>query len=418
MSRPVRLLQLVHGYPPAVGGVENAVRDICEGLAGRGFEVTVLTTDAYNNAGLRDRAAPRIEERETVLNGVRIVRFAGDVPLPGLLRRAQSAAWRLRLPGNDRLRTWFHGPISPGMRRFAESFECDVVAAASFPLNHLHYAFRRRRPRPVVLLGAIHPEDAWGYERPSLIALARRAYATVALSEPEAAWFRAHGVAADRLRVIPVGIDPRPVTGVPGRFRQAHGIAAADLLVAYVGQQAEHKGVGDLVQVMPALVERVPALRLVIAGSVTPYSRSLRRLVERLPAAARSRVLVIDGIGEAEKASLLAGCDIFATPSRYESFGITTLEAWANGAAVLAGDTPAVRWVAGQAAMLVAPGDPGRLLESLVALARDPALRARLGEAGRARMLERFTVERVVDGYAALYEEAARAPRASLLESP
>ena len=254
MKRPVRLLQLVHGYPPAVGGVENAIRDVCEGLAARGFEVTVLTTDAYNNAGFRDRDAPRIAEADAVRNGVRVLRFRGDVPLPGLLRVAQSAAWRLRLPGNDRLRTWFHGPISPGMRRAAVELDCDVIVAASLPLNHLFYPFRRRPPRPVVLLGAVHPEDAWGYERPCLLELAKRAFATVALTEPEAGWLAARGVASDRIEVIPIGIDPRPVTGTPGAFRQARGGPEEDLLVAYVGQQAEHKGLGDLLQVLPSLL--------------------------------------------------------------------------------------------------------------------------------------------------------------------
>jgi len=59
--RQIRLLQLVHGYPPAVGGVELTVRDVCERLVARyGIDVTVFTTDAYTNENFRNRSLPRI----------------------------------------------------------------------------------------------------------------------------------------------------------------------------------------------------------------------------------------------------------------------------------------------------------------------------------------------------------------------
>ncbi len=409
MKPPLRLLQLVHGYPPAVGGVETAVRDVCEGLAARGVEVTVLTTDAYNNAGLRDPRLPRIQEAEEFRNGVRILRFSGNVPFPGPLRVLQSGAWRLRLPGNDRLRTWFHGPVSPGMLRATLAADCDVISAASFPLNHLFYPFRRRDSTPVVLLGSIHPEDAWGYERPSLLGLTRRAYSTVAHTGPERDWLVARGAPSDRVRVIPEGIDPGRARGARGRFRASRGLPADGVLVTFLGQLAEHKGVGELVKSFPALLHSRPDAWLVIAGAPTPYAPRLRSLLASLPEAARSRALLIENVPDQDKPDLLADSDVFASPSRYESFGLTVLEAWANDLPVIAGDSPAMRWVVGAAGVLVPPGDPAKLAEALVRLACDEGVRRELAAAGRDRLERNFTLDGVVDAYLDLYLEAARA---------
>jgi hypothetical protein len=162
--RPIRLLQLVHGYPPAVGGVEIATRDRVERLvADHGFEVTVATTNCYTVAGFRNRSEPTIPIRtDEVQNGVRVRRFPVRAALRPALHTAARIAYRARLPGNDVLRTLASGPISPGMLRAVRTFRPDVICAASFPLNHIRYPFRLPEPRPpVVLIGAIHTNDDW-----------------------------------------------------------------------------------------------------------------------------------------------------------------------------------------------------------------------------------------------------------------
>jgi glycosyltransferase involved in cell wall biosynthesis len=283
-----------------------------------------------------------------------------------------------------------------------------VISAASFPLNHLFYPFQRRTSTPIVLLGSIHPEDAWGYERPSLLRLTRHAFSTVAHTDPERDWLLAHGAPQDRVRIIPLGIDPGRVRGAPANFRSRHDVPADAFVVTFLGQLAEHKGVRELALALPALLRSVPTAWLIIAGAPTPYSQRLRSVLASLPDAARSRVLLLEDVPDHDKGDLLADSDVFASPSRYESFGLTILEAWANGLPVVVGDTPAIRWVVGEAGVFVPPGDPNKLGEALVALACDKDLRARLAAAGRNRLEQNFTLERVVDAYLDLYLEAAR----------
>lgn len=416
-SRPFHLLQLVHAYPPAVGGVERSTRDLCERLvAERGFEVTVLTTDVFSVQAFRDARQPRmVEGLDEVQNGVRVRRFPVRAGWAAALRPLQSAAYRLRLPGNDLLRTWWSGPISPAMRRAARAeARVDVVCAASFPLNHMRYAFDVPGAPPVVLVGAVHTSDTWAFDRACLLRLVDRSYATVAHTEHERDWLVARGCHAGRIRVIGHGIDAGELRPRSGAFRARHGIAREAFLVGFVGQQGAHKGLDILVGATPELLQRCPDAFVAVGGARTTYSPTLAALVAALPAGARERVLVVDDLDEQEKADLLGDADVFVSPSRAESFGITTLEAWSLGKPVVVGDTPSQREVVedGVTGLVVAHGDTDALVSALVRL-REPGLRRRLGEAGRAAVRERFSRRSVEGRYVELLEQAARAGRSA-----
>ena len=416
-----RLLQLVHAYPPAVGGVERSTRDLCERLvAEHGFDVTVLTTDVLTVSAFRDSSLPRLPARpDEVQNGVRVHRFPVDARWASPLRPLQSLAYRLRLPGNDLLRTWWSGPISPGLRRAAErAAGFDVVCAASFPLNHLRYAFRVPGSPPVVLIGAVHTTDAWAFDRPCLLRLVNRSYATVAHTAHERDWLVEHGCDAGRIRVIGHGVDEEELRPRPGAFRARHGIAPDAYLVGFVGQQGEHKGIDTLLAALPALLERRPDACLAVGGARTPYSQTLERLAAELPAPVRRRLVLVDDLDEQEKADLLGDADVFASPSRAESFGITTLEAWSLGKPVVVGDAPSQREIVddGVTGLVVPHGDRDALVAALVRLG-DPAVRRSLGEAGKAVVAARYRRRDVEWQYAALLEEAAEAGGAARREA-
>lgn len=418
LSAPLRLLQLVHGYPPAVGGVERSTRDLCEALVGEhGFEVTVLTTNAYTVSRFHDASQPTIPIREgEVQNGVRVLRFPADTRWSRVLRQSQRLAWRLRAPGNDRLRTWYNGPRSPELLAAVRTIGADVICAAAFPLNHMRYPFLRPEPRPpVVLVGAVHTQDAWGFDRPYLLRCTSLAHATVAHTAHEAEWLVQHGTPADRIRVIGHGLDLPAFRPRAGAFRARYAVPADAYLVAFVGQQARHKGIDTLLLALPALLDRQPSVRLVIGGARTSFSDDLEGLIATLPDAVARRVHLISDLSEQEKVDLLGDADVLASPSRAESFGITTLEAWAVRTPVVVADSPAQREIVdhGETGLLVPYGDAASLAAALDRLG-DPILRRALGAAGHARLVARFRHEQVVDAYAELFlEAAAGAPRAA-----
>jgi glycosyltransferase involved in cell wall biosynthesis len=94
---------------------------------------------------------------------------------------------------------------------------------------------------------------------------------------------------------------------------------------------------------------------------------------------------------------LLAACDVVVHPSRAESFGLVTIEAWAARRPIVVGDIPAVRSLVGSvpAALLVDPGDDEELARTLIELLADLERCQELGAVGRAEVEERFTWDRV-----------------------
>lgn len=412
MKKPIRLVQLVHGYPPAVGGVEFSVRDLCERLVrDHEFDVTVLTTNAYTVANFLDPTLPTMPINGVeVQNGVKIHRFPVVTRWIPFLRPAQSIAWKMRLPGNGILRTLFHGPICPDMLNALRNMSTDVICAASFPLNHMRYPFLLGpHSPPVVLFAATHTEHAWGFDRPNLLQLMNRAYATVAHTAHEREWLIDHGAKPDKVRLIGHGIDHNELRPRRRAFRDIHGIEPNDFLIAYVGQQGVHKGINTLLGVLPDMLEVCPSAWLAIGGARTPYSAELRRLAAQLPKHAASRVIFVDDMTAQQKADLLGDCDVFASPSQAESFGITTLEAWSLEKPVIVGNGPSQREIVqhGVTGFCVGHGNKAELLDALVRLYKSPDLRTEMGWQGRQRQLRDFDRTTIENAYAAVLREAA-----------
>lgn len=407
----MKILHLVQGYAPALGGTEFLVQRVSERLAAHhGDEVTVFTTTSLGTEGFLYPSAPQLRPGTEVVNGVTVRRFPVVNRFAPVLLYLQYAAWRLRLPGNDRLRTLYNGPIVPGLRRAIASSGAQVLAASSFPLLHMQVAAAaRREDLPVVLIGGLHPLDAWGFDRADIYRAIRRADRYVAYTSFERDHVVARGVPPGKVVVIGAGIEPADYAGGDGAaFRAGHGLGA-DPVVAFVGQQARHKGVDVLVRAMPLVWRRVPEARLVIAGARTAYSPELEAQIAALPAASRARVLKLDGVTHERKCDVLRACDVFASPSRLESFGITFLEAWACGKPVVGTRSGAIPAVVGEGegGLLCDAGDHRELAGALVELLLDARARACLAAAGRARLLHDYTLAVVTERLRAVYAQLA-----------
>jgi glycosyltransferase involved in cell wall biosynthesis len=208
------------------------------------------------------------------------------------------------------------------------------------------------------------------------------------------------GVRPERVSVVPVGADtalfsPDPsVPEVPGRIVTT---SSADVPL---------KGLVHLVEALARVRADHPAAHLVVVGSPAEDG-PVARMIERHglgPA-----VEFAKGIADTELAALVRGAQIACVPSLYEGFSLPAAEAMATGTPLVAttgGAIPEVAGADGETCLAVPPGDSGALAAALSRLLGDPALRARLGAAGRQRVLDRFTWERAAAGTAELYRAA------------
>jgi glycosyltransferase involved in cell wall biosynthesis len=408
----VRILHLSHAYPPAVGGSETVICEFSERLARRGHDVCVVTTTGFNTAAFREPGRPTMRAGEEWRGGVRVRRHRADPRLAPRLRRAQELAFRFRLPGNGALRTVYDGPLAPGMLRDAASQPADVIGATAFPLLHMQFAVAAARARkvPSVLLGALHPDDRWGFDRVPIRRAIGQADAYVAYTEFERDHVERMGVPPDRIHVIPPGVDAATLEGGDGAaLREEVGVPADAPLIGFVGQLGGHKGVDDLVAAMRLVWQHEPDAFLLVAGASTPFLPTIEKAVRLLPAARRLRVRFLLDFDQVHKRDVLAALDVFASPSGYESFGLTFVEAWAAGLAVVGCRSGAVPTVVehGRDGLLVGYKTVPELGGALVELLDDEPFRRRLAAAGRAKALELYDWERSTGLVEGLYAGVA-----------
>lgn len=421
----MRVLHVVHGYPPNLGGTQRMIATLSERLVAEyADQVSVFTTNALSNYHFWQQDSRRLPTGSSDVRGVEVTRF----PVFNRLSRARLAAARLacrfRLPGNDVARALYNGPLVPGLTRAVARADADVVVASAFPLLHMHAALRGglRGGKPVVFIGGLHAEDSWGFDRPMIYRAIQRADRYIAYTEFERDHLVARGIRRDRIVVIGGGVDPERFTGLDSTaWRVERGIGSAPL-VALVGQQAPHKGIGALLAAMPEIWRSAPDTHLVVAGRTTLHSGDLRRMAASLAPPGEGRVTFLDQPNDRETATLIKSCDIFALPSRHESFGLVYLEAWICGRPVIGARIGSVSSVIeeGRDGLLVDPGDSGDLARAVLRLIDSPDLRRRMGEAGRRKTLERYTWESVVPRFRETYRQVIEERRAAStgLESP
>jgi glycosyltransferase involved in cell wall biosynthesis len=210
------------------------------------------------------------------------------------------------------------------------------------------------------------------------------------------------GVDAERIQVIPLGVDEvfRPPTAprVPGR------------LVAMASADTPMKGVATLLEALAKLrTER--DLELVLVTKPSPGGRT-EQLIERL--GLQDCVRFVHGITDTELVDLLGSAEIACVPSLYEGFSLPTAELMACETPLVvsrAGAIPEVVGPDGECADLVTPGDVGELYDAIAALLDDPDRRARMGAAGRRRVQEHFSWHAVAVATAEAYERAIERTR-------
>ncbi|MDP1809418.1 MAG: glycosyltransferase family 4 protein [Actinomycetota bacterium] len=407
----MKIAHFVQGYKPAIGGTEYLMQRISEQLVNHyGDDVTVYTTNAYNCEVFNHRGVKTMEPGREVIDGVKVVRFKVFNQLAPALNLAQKVSYKWRWPRNDLIRTVYSGPILPGLLREMGKIEADVVCASSFPLMHMHYAATaaRRLGVPLVLHGGLHPQDGWGFDRKIIYRSIEKADAYIANTNYERDFLLGKDIDGRKIHVVGVGTDPDKYAGATGiGIRDQYGLSDHPV-VTFVGQQGGHKGIETLLKAMPLVWRQAPEARLMIAGSRTKYAEVLDAIIGGFEPEQRAKIIVINDFKEDEKPEIIAAGDIFASPSGFESFGITYLEAWAAGKPVIGCRSGAVPSVIsdGLNGILVDYKDHRELAGALLELIFDVDLRRRMAEEGRKHVLKNYTWEIVAKKFRSIYYKA------------
>jgi len=407
----MKILHVVHGYPPSIGGSQWLTKKLSDLLVSRYHdEVTVFTTVAYHMEHFWRSDEPAMPAGVEGVDGVLVRRFVVFNRLNTLRMLMAGVAYRLHLPYNDWLRTLYNGPLIFGMTQAVATSGAEVVFATAFPLMQMYYALAgaRRADIPVVLLGAIHVADTWGYDRKMMDRAIQQADAYIALTTFERDYLIKRGIQADKIVVIGAGVDASVFASADGMAIRRRYDWGDDPVVAVVAKQNARKRLDVLLEAMPQVWAVCPNVRLLIAGARTSYSCQIERMIGAFTPEQQAHVTIVNDFSEEEKPALLAACDVFVLPSGLESFGIAFLEAWACGKPVIGARIGAIPSVIdeGQDGLLASYEDAGDLARAILELVVDPARRIQMGRAGQRKVLENYTWEIVAERVRGVYLRA------------
>jgi phosphatidyl-myo-inositol dimannoside synthase len=201
------------------------------------------------------------------------------------------------------------------------------------------------------------------------------------------------GVAPERVRVLPWGLDPDFETKMAGataaKLPDAFPSGRVILTVGRWLATERYKGMDTLIMAMPRLLLRWPELQLVMVGAGD--DREWLEAIARESGVWR-HVHFLSDLSYGELSACYAAAEVFALPSRGEGFGFVYLEAMARGKPVIGGahgGAPEVI-VDGATGYLVQHGDPVQLATSLDTLLANPELAKQMGGRGRERVEKEF----------------------------
>jgi len=213
------------------------------------------------------------------------------------------------------------------------------------------------------------------------------------------------GLAADRLTVIPNGIDLATYDGRRAADLTRFGVAPDRRAITCISRLARQKGLDLLLRAAPQLLRALPDHDLLLVGD-GPETRNLRRLTEELGIARRVH---FPGWQPAVPEILLAS-DVMVLPSRWEGMPNVLLEAMVCGRPVVCSAAEGVAEVLGPLAEpQTAPvNSPQILVKKTVAIIRNPEIAHQLGCQNRQRVVDHFSLSEMIRRYETLFESLSR----------
>jgi glycosyltransferase involved in cell wall biosynthesis len=412
---PLRIAYLTYRGKPHVGGQGVYTRHLSKALVDLGHHVEVLSGQPY----------PIVDERVPL------------VELPSL--DIYNDHFPMRMPGLWELKTWmdfaevtafstgtFPEPLAFSLRAWdhlkRRTHEFDLVQDNQC----LGYGLLAIEKSGLPVLGTIHhpitvdrriemehaettyqkyAKARWYAFTKMQTRVAKRLRRIITVSQNSYDDIcRTHDVSPEKLFVVPVGVDPdlfKPLAGVERRPHQIISTASADVAM---------KGQRFLLEALAKLRTEYPDLKLVLIGRLKEGSIA-QRTIEEL--GLWDAVEFVSGVSDERIVELYNESACAVVPSLYEGFSLPAIEAMATGCPLVAttgGALPEVTGSDGETCYSVAPADSEALATGIRRALDDPEGSARIGAAGRDRVITRWswrnTAERTVEHYRALLAES------------
>lgn len=214
-----------------------------------------------------------------------------------------------------------------------------------------------------------------------------------------------------RTRVVAHGVD-RPSNEVTSNN--------SDRTILFVGRQESRKGFDTALEAASIICAKYPGVVFRFIGAETDDRECITAIArhhKNLPTQIRNRITLEGYIVDSKLQEAYQSCNIFLAPSRFESFGLIAIEAMRYSKPVVAGRVGGLVEVIehGKTGLLIDPNNPSDIAQAIESLLNNPDLAEKIGRAAAESYLNRFTIEKMIDGiesgYQAILARANVAPK-------
>lgn len=382
------VLIVTTSYPRGEGDAAgHFVASLARELARAGMRVTVLAPHAAGLAHEEEADGVRVRRFRYLPEAAERVAYGDGIPTN--IRRDKLAA--LGLPA-------FAIALRAAARRLAA--DADVVHVQWAPTAAIAGSALAGRPVVVTLHGSdttlARRGRVWRWLLARGLAVAD---AVVAVSRDQAALLAGDGLWDGPVDVVPSGVP----ASLLDRARAGTGSDATAFTYLFVGRLVPEKGPADLVEAFRLVSATRPGARLRLVGA-GPEEERLRAMVT--DTAIDDAVVFAGAVSHDEALDEIARADALVLPSHGEGSPLSVTEALALGTPVVGTRVGGVPDLLGDDGLVVEPGDVAGLAQAMGRIADDPALRARLGDEGRARVRAGYTWDAVAERVRAVYDAA------------
>jgi len=379
----MKLLQVIPFFSPIFGGSFISTCNLSKGLAKRGHDVTILTTDFKFD----EQFAKSIENEHIKVVPVHCTANIGVFLF------------------SPSMKNWLNYHIR----------DFDVIHMHNFRSyqNNLVHKYAMQYAIPYILQahGSVMPffekialkkcyDLAWGNK------ILRDASKVIALTQFERSQYMEMSVPEDKIRMVPNGIELDKYNELPikGEFRTKFQIDAGEKIILYLGRIHRIKGIDLLIRAFADLVKSDNSLKLVIVGPDDGFLPSVLSDIDHLNI--HKKVLLTGPLYGREKQMAFIDADVYVLPSVYETFPNTVLEAYACGTPVIVTDRCGIADIVREAGLVVG-FDEIELKNGLSKLLTDAEFRIRCQKSGNDLIKNKYNYDEISSIYESLYRSLA-----------
>jgi D-inositol-3-phosphate glycosyltransferase len=374
----MRILFVLENYYPNIGGAEVLFKNLCEGLAGKGNNVTVITT-----------LLPGTQQKE-VLNGVNIVRVRTPAKASRYWFTFMAIPLSIKLAGRSEIvhTTTYNGAFPAWLAARLRGKKCLITV---LEIIGKHW-------KEMAGMGTIKASLHEFLER-VIIALPFDLYC--AISRYTAECIKLCGVKSEMISVVYPGIDYQlfdPEKADGRSIRNKLGIHE-EYVYMYYGRPGISKGVEYLVEAVPLISEKLKYSKLLMLLAREPVEgyRNILDIICRLQL--KEKVMIVDPVPRDQLPSYIAAADCIIVPSLSEGFGFSAAEACAMEKPVVLSNVASLPEVASGKYALIEPGSPQAIALGVEAVYNN---KTKLGEK------KLFEWSYCVDAYEKIYSRLSR----------